>query len=161
MAVFWFGWGKKLKNALTKKQADGLYLPKSFEANINELKRLTTIGSWNSTMTITNDYQYTDPIDLSRPVILGFQKLDTNNNVLNYYSYVVWFRYYDDWCFLNENISVRVVKDPLSSYGFQIKFKIQNLSTGEKFAKPFYRYTPRTLTSTTATTIRESDGKNN
>ena len=63
MAVFWFGWGKKVKNALTKKQADGLYLPKSFEATINEVKRLTTIGSWNSTMTITNDYQYTDPID--------------------------------------------------------------------------------------------------
>ena len=161
MAVFWFGWGKKLKNALTKKQADGLYLPKTTETEINELKRLTTIGRWDSTMTITNSYQYTDPIDLSRPVILGFQKLDNNNNVLNYYSYVVWFRYYDDWCFLNENISVRVVKDRASSHGFQIKFKIQNLSTGEKFAKPFYRYTPKTLTSKTDTTIRETDVKNN
>ena len=159
MAVFWFGWGKKLKNALTKKQADGLYLPKSFETNINELKRLTTIGRWDSTMTITNDYQYTDPIDLSRPVILGFQKLDSNNNVLNYYSYVVWFRYYDYWCFLNENISVKVIKDR-NSTGFLIKFKIQNLSTGEKFANPFYRYTPKTLTSKTNTTIRETYGKN-
>ena len=160
MAVFWFGWGKKLKNALTKKQADGLYLPKSSATDINELKRLTTIGHWNSSMTITNDYQYTDPIDLSRPVILGFQKLDSNNTVLNYYSYVVCFRYYDDWCFLNENISVRVVKDVGSSYGFQIKFKIQNLSTGEKFANPFYRYTPKTLTSKTNTSIRETYGKN-
>ena len=161
MAVFWFGWGKKLKNALTRKQADSLYLPKNLEADFNELKRLTTIARWDSTMTITDSYQYTDPIDLSRPVILGFQKLDINNNVLNYYSYVVWFRYYDDWCFLNENISVRVVKDRSSSHGFQIKFKIQNLSTGEKFAKPFYRYTPKTLTSKTYTTIRETDGKNN
>lgn len=28
MAVFWFGWTKKLKNIFTKKEADGLYLQK-------------------------------------------------------------------------------------------------------------------------------------
>ena len=46
MAVFWFGWGKKLKNALTRKQADGLYLPKSFEDTLNSLNtRITTLES--------------------------------------------------------------------------------------------------------------------
>ena len=48
MAVFWFGWGKKLKNALSKKQADTLYLPKTFEATINEIKRLTTLKSYDT-----------------------------------------------------------------------------------------------------------------
>ena len=67
MAVFWFGWAKKLKNVFTKKQADGLYLPKSFEATINEVKRLTTLITIKSNSTMPGNgnliFTFTPRID--------------------------------------------------------------------------------------------------
>ena len=86
MAVFWFGWGKKLKNALTRKQADSLYLPKTLETNINELKRLTTLITIKPSNTMVGkgnlQIPLTPKIDYTRPLYIGFEKWDNSNNSL-------------------------------------------------------------------------------
>ena len=38
MAVFWFGWAKKLKNVFTKKEADTLYLQKELSNQLQVVK---------------------------------------------------------------------------------------------------------------------------
>lgn len=72
MAVFWFGWGKKLKNALTRKQADALYLPKSFETKL-PLKEvaLNTTLSHNSLITRKNL-----GIDFAKPFLVRYTWAD-------------------------------------------------------------------------------------
>ena len=72
MAVFWFGWGKKLKNALTRKQADGLYLPKSFETKLplKEVSLNTTLRH-NSLLTKTNL-----GIDFVKPFLVRYTWID-------------------------------------------------------------------------------------
>lgn len=78
MAVFWFGWGKKLKNALTKKQADGLYLPKSFETKfpLKEVSLNTTLKH-NSSITKTNL-----GIDYVKPFLVRYTWIDPLDNDL-------------------------------------------------------------------------------
>ena len=78
MAVFWFGWGKKLKNALTRKQADGLYLPKSFETKL-PLKEvsLNTTFRHNSLLTKTNL-----GIDFVKPFLVRYTWMDPLNTDL-------------------------------------------------------------------------------
>ena len=84
MAVFWFGWGKKVKNALTKKQADSLYLPKTFETEINEFKRLTKLNTIKPTNTMAGNGNLQIPlnpkIDYTRPLYIGFEKWDNSKN---------------------------------------------------------------------------------
>ena len=86
MAVFWFGWGKKLKNALTKKQADSLYLPKSFEATINEVKRLTTLNTIKKNTIMPGNgnlvFTFNPQIDITRPIYIYLEKWDNSNNTL-------------------------------------------------------------------------------
>ena len=86
MAVFWFGWGKKVKNALTKKQADSLYLPKTFEAAINEVKRLSTLITIKSNSTMPGNgslqFRLNPQMDITRPVYIGFEKWDNGSNTL-------------------------------------------------------------------------------
>ena len=86
MAVFWFGWGKKLKNALSKKQADSLYLPKSFAAEISLKKvSLNTTLNHNSLITRTNV-----GIDFVKPFVVRYTWLDpSNTNLRGGYSFVV------------------------------------------------------------------------
>ena len=86
MAVFWFGWGKKLKNALSKKQADSLYLPKTFAAEIS-LKEvpLNTTLNHNSLITRTNL-----GIDFEKPFVVRYTWLDPlNTNLQAGHSFVV------------------------------------------------------------------------
>ena len=86
MAVFWFGWAKKLKNVFTKQQADQYYLPKSFETTINEVKRLTTLISINSNSTMPGNgslvFTFNPKIDITRPIYIYFEKWDKTNNTL-------------------------------------------------------------------------------
>ena len=87
MAVFWFGWGKKLKNAITRKQADNLYLPKSFAAEIS-LKEVS-IGNvslrHNSLITQTNL-----GIDFVKPFVVRYTWLDPlNTNLQAGHSFMV------------------------------------------------------------------------
>ena len=156
MAVFWFGWGKKLKNALSKKQADSLYLPKTFEATINEVKRLTTLTVFSSTKaTINSGYYITDEIDFSRPVYIGFRKFD--NSSFTDYSYVVIFHTTNYWFFLNENVSVRITNQSAANNKLCITFNIRNLTNTQKIGYPSFRYTPKTLTSTINETQEEGE----
>ena len=156
MAVFWFGWGKKVKNALTRKQADGLYLPKTTETDINELKRLTTLKSFTSSRNIITDGYYmgddsdiNGEIDFSRPVYIGFRKF--NNQNFTDYSYVVIFHTTNYWFFLNENVSVRITNQSAANNKLCITFNIRNLTSSEKIGYPSFRYTPKTLTTTLET----------
>ena len=155
MAVFWFGWAKKLKNVFTKKEADGLYLPKTFEATINELKRLTTLKVFTSRRdTINSGYYMGDDndingeIDFSRPVYIGFRKFNNSNSSFTYFSYVVIFHTINYWFFLNENVSVRITNISAANNKVCIEFNIRNLANTEKIGYPSFRYTPPTLTTT-------------
>ena len=157
MAVFWFGWAKKLKNVFTKKEADSLYLPKTFEATINEVKRLTTLTVFSSTKaTINSGYYITDEIDFSRPVYIGFRKLN-NQTILNDYSYVVIFHTINYWFFLNENVCARITNITAANNKMGIEFKIQNLSSSEKIGYPSFRYTLKTLTTRINETQEEGE----
>ena len=150
MAVFRSGWGKKLKNVFTKKEADGLYLPKTFEADINEVKRLTTLkGFTSSRNTINTGYYMGDDsdingeIDFSRPVYIGFRKIV--NSSFTDFSYVVIFHTINYWFFLNENVSVRITNKSAANNKVCIEFNIRNLANTEKIGYPSFRYTPKTL----------------
>ena len=144
MAVFWFGWAKKLKNVFTKKEADGLYLPKTFEADINEVKRLTTLKVFTSSRdTINSGYYMYEEIDFSRPVYIGFRRF--NNSSFTDYSYVVVFHTINYWFFLNEKVSVRITNITAANNKVCIEFNIRNLANGEKIGYPSFRYTPKTL----------------
>ena len=162
MAVFWFGWGKKVKNALTKKQADSLYLPKSSAADINELKRLTTLKVFRSNRnTINSGYYMGDDsdingeIDFSRPVYIGFRKF--NNSSFTDFSYVVMFHTINYWFFLNENVSVRITNKTAANNKVCIEFNIINLTNTEKIGYPSFRCTPKTLTTRINETQEEGE----
>lgn len=158
MAVFWFGWTKKLKNIFTKKEADGLYLPKTFETEINELKRLTKLEYRlnGKTMISTGDYYINDRIDYSRPVYIRFKKMINNNVVKNSYSYTVLFNgEATAWFYLNENVSVRFTSISAANNKIGIEYKIQNLLADEKISRDDYTYTPKTLTTTINETQEE------
>ena len=156
MAVFWFGWGKKVKNALSKKQADSLYLPKTSETEISELKRLTTLKSFSSSKnTISTGYWFNDEIDFSRPVYIGFRKF--NNNTFTDYTYVVVFYTINYWFFLNENVSVRITNLSAAQNKVCIEFNIRNLANGQTIGYPSFRWTPKTLTTTINETQEEGE----
>ena len=156
MAVFWFGWGNKVKNALTKKQADGLYLPKLFATEINELKRLTTLKTFSSSRdTINTGYWFNDEIDFSRPVYIGVRKF--NNSSFTDFSYVVIFHTINYWFFLNENVSVRITNLSAANNKVCIEFNIRNLASGEKIGYPSFRWTPETLTTRINETQEEGE----
>ena len=147
MAVFWFGWGKKLKNALTKKQADGLYLPKSFETNINELKRLTTLKSYDT----INEYDgggvgfdlttlnRDDGCDFTRPVYIEFEHY--SNPYATKYNFVVILSNGDGYTYLTEYVSVKVEDINRN----RIYFRFSNLPSNMRIRRFKIRWTPKKL----------------
>ena len=63
MAVFWFGWAKKLKNVFTKKEADTLYLQKELPNQLQIVK-----GSVDFYKNVVIKQQgYVDRVDTSAP----------------------------------------------------------------------------------------------
>ena len=62
MAVFWFGWAKKLKNVFTKKEADTLYLQK----NSNQLQQVTGFVDFTSNLVCKRN-GYVDNVDTNAP----------------------------------------------------------------------------------------------
>ena len=95
MAVFWFGWGKKLKNALSKKQADNLYLPKSFAAEIS-LKEvaLNTTLRHNSLITKANL-----GIDFDKPFLVRYTWIDPLGTDLQAGHSFMVYAIYNEWNF--------------------------------------------------------------
>ena len=147
MAVFWFGWGKKLKNALSKKQADSLYLPKTFEAEINELKRLTTLKSFDTVngyvgsgvafdlTTLNRD----DGCDFTRPIYIEFEH--DNNPYTTKYNFVVILTNGDDYTYLTQYVSVKVQDINRN----EIYFRFSNLPAKMRIGRFKIRWTPKKL----------------
>ena len=162
MAVFWFGWAKKLKNVFTKKEADALYLPKSYATDINELKRLTNLITIknNSTMPGNGNLQFrlNPQIDITRPIYIGFEKWDNGSNtLLGAYTIVSILDNDGDPKIYNNINDIKVYMYKANS-GLQISgWNFQNNIVFKNFT---IQYTPKTLTSKTNTTIRETYGKN-
>ena len=62
MAVFWFGWAKKLKNIFTKQQADTYYLQK----NSNQLQQVNGLVDFKSNIVCKRN-GYVDNVDTNDP----------------------------------------------------------------------------------------------
>ena len=62
MAVFWFGWTKKLKNIFTKQQADQYYLQK----NSNQLQQVNGLVDFTSNIVCKRN-GYVDNVDTNAP----------------------------------------------------------------------------------------------
>ena len=62
MAVFWFGWAKKLKNIFTKKEADNLYLQK----NSNQLQQVSGLVDFKNNIVCKRN-GYVDYVDTNGP----------------------------------------------------------------------------------------------
>ena len=62
MAVFWFGWAKKLKNVFTKQQADQYYLQK----NSNQLQQVSGFVDFTSNV-VWKRNGYVDNVDTNAP----------------------------------------------------------------------------------------------
>ena len=157
MAVFWFGWGKKVKNALTKKQADSLYLPKTFETEINEFKRLTKLNTIKPTNTMAGNGNLQIPlnpkIDYTRPLYIGFEKWDnSNNSLVGSYTIVVIIAN-DNRPRIYNNIN------DIKLYCLDSKLFVSgwNFQSNIVFKKFNIQYTPKTLTTTINETQEEGE----
>ena len=147
MAVFWFGWAKKLKNVFTKKEADSLYLPKTFEATINEVKRLTTLKSYDTVnrysgsgvsidlTTLNRD----DGCDFTRPVYIEFEHYD--NPYATKFNFVVILSNGDDYTYLTQYVSVKIQDINMN----RIYFKFSNLPANMRIGRFKIRWTPKKL----------------
>ena len=62
MAVFWFGWAKKLKNVFTKKEADTYYLQK----NSNQLQNVNGLVDFYNNI-VCKQNGYVDNVDTNAP----------------------------------------------------------------------------------------------
>ena len=146
MAVFWFGWAKKLKNVFTKKEADGLYLPKKFESDINEVKRLTTLKSYDTVNNYTSSTSFDlttlnrdDGCDFTRPIYIEFEHY--NNPYATKYNFVVILSAGDDYTYLTEYVSVKLQDINMN----RIYFRFSNLPSNMRIRKFKIRWTPKKL----------------
>ena len=145
MAVFWFGWAKKLKNVFTKKEADNLYLPKSSATDINELKRLTKLNTYNDSdnNVAINWSVIANTVDFTRPVYISFKQSNYDSGViLKSYNYVVNFLEENNWYYLNDNVSIKYFS---RNNSYIIEWKSSNLPSREVLGYITLKYTPKTL----------------
>ena len=159
MAVFWFGWANKLKNVFTKKEADSLYLPKTLETDINEVKRLTTLKTYDT----VNNYggsgvgfdltslNRDDGCDFTRPIYIEFEHY--NNPYATKYNFVVILRAGDDYTYLTEYVSVKVEDINRN----RIYFRFSNLPSNMLIRRFKIRWTPKKLLSTINETQEEGE----
>ena len=159
MAVFWFGWGKKVKKALTKKEADTLYLPKTFEATINEVKRLTTLITIKSDNTMSGNgniqFRLNPQIDITRPIYIGFEKWDNGSNTL--------LGAYTIFSILNNEGIPKIYNNinDVKVYMYRANSGLQisgwNFQSNIVFKNFTIQYTPKTLTTTINETQEEGE----
>ena len=148
MAVFWFGWTKKLKNIFTKKEADSLYLPKTLETEINEFKRLTTLKTYDTVNEFTSSTSFDlttlnrdDGCDFTRPIYIEFEHY--NNPYATKYNFVVILTAADDYTYLTEYVSVKIQDINRN----RIYFRFSNLPSGMRIRRFKIRWTPKKLIS--------------
>lgn len=157
MAVFWFGWAKKLKNVFTKKEADSLYLPKTFEATINEVKRLTTLKSFDTVNEYISSTSFDlttlnrdDGCDFTRPIYIEFEHY--NNPYATKYNFVVILTG-GDYTYLTEYVSVKLQDINRN----RIYFRFSNLPANMRIRRFKIRWTPKKLLSTINETQEEGE----
>ena len=76
MAVFWFGWAKKLKNVFTTQQADQYYLQK----NSNQLQQVSGFVDFTSNIVCKRN-GYVDNVDTNAPTsMINKRYLDNTIN---------------------------------------------------------------------------------
>ena len=158
MAVFWFGWGKKLKNVFTKKEADSLYLPKTLETEINEFKRLTTlkiaeeINEYTSSTSFDlTTFNKDDGCDFTRPIYIEFEHY--NNPYATKYNFVVILTAGDDYTYLTEYVSVKIQDINRN----KIYFRFSNLPSNMRIRRFKIRWTPKKLISRINETQEEGE----
>ena len=159
MAVFWFGWAKKLKNVFTKKEADNLYLPKTFEATINEVKRLTNLITIknNNTMPGNGNLQFrlNPQVDITRPIYIGFEKWDNGSKTLLGAYSIVTILDNDLTPKIYNNINDITVYMYRANSGLQISG--ENFQRNIVFKNFTIQYTPKTLITTINETQEEGE----
>ena len=158
MAVFWFGWGKKLKNALTRKQADSLYLPKTLETEINEFKRLTKSITIKHNGAIPGNgniqFRFDPQIDKTRPAYIGFEKWDNGSNtLLGAYTIVVILNNANTPTIYNNINDIKLYM--FNSNGLQLSG--WNYQSNIVFKNFTIQYTPKTLTTKINETQEEGE----
>ena len=158
MAVFWFGWAKKLKNVFTKKEADSLYLPKTFEATINEVKRLTTLKSFDTVNEYTSSTSFDlttlnrdDGCDFTRPIYIEFEHY--NNPYATKYNFVVILTAGDDFTYLTQYVSVKLQDINRN----RLYFRFSNLPANMRIRRFKIRWTPKKLLSKINETQEEGE----
>ena len=134
----------------------------TFQNDLNELKRLTTLTVFSSkSSTINSGYWMGDAtdapggIDYSRPVYISFRKFNNDTNSFTDFSYVVVFHTTNYWFYLNDNVSVKITNQSGANNRMCITFNISNLTNTQKIGYPSFRFTPKTLTTTINETQEE------
>ena len=159
MAVFWFGWAKKLKNVFTKKEADTLYLPKTFEATINEVKRLTNLITIKNDSTMPGNgnlqFRLNPQIDITRPVYIGFEKWDNGSNtLLGAYTIVSIL---DNGLTAKSYNNINDIKVHMYKANSGLQISGWNFQNNIVFKNFTIQYTPKTLITTINETREEGE----
>lgn len=82
MAVFWFGWAKKLKNIFTKQQADTYYLQK----NSNQLQQVNGLVDFHNNI-VCKQNGYVDNVDTNAPTsMINKRYLDNARQYIEVFS---------------------------------------------------------------------------
>ena len=133
------------QNPATKQYVDNNTLPKSFEAAINEVKRLTTLKTYNysGNNAATNWSVTANIVDFTRPVYISFKQSNYDSGaILKSYNYVVNFLEENNWYYLNDNVSIKYFS---RNNSYTIEWKSANLPSREVLGYITLKYTPKTL----------------
>ena len=132
MAVFWFGWAKKLKNVFTKQQADQYYLQK----NSNQLQQVSGLVDFTSNIVCKRN-GYVDNVDTNAPTsMINKRYLDNAINSIQVGRSIK----VGNTIFQTE--SKNIPADTPTSYLPASGFSISNLEVG-KFYLVEARWSPR------------------
>ena len=123
MAVFWFGWAKKLKNVFTKQQADQYYLQK----NSNQLQQVSGFVDFTSNVVCKRN-GYVDNVDTNAPTsMINKRYLDNAINSIQVGRSIKA----GNTIFQTE--SKNIVADTPTSYLPASGFSISNLEVGKLY----------------------------
>lgn len=123
MAVFWFGWAKKLKNVFTKKEADTYYLQK----NSNQLQQVSGFVDFTSNVVCKRN-GYVDNVDTNAPTsMINKRYLDNAINSIQVGRSIKT----GNTIFQTE--SKNIAADTLTSYLPVSGFSISNLEVGKLY----------------------------
>ena len=133
------------QDAANKRYVDNNTLPKRFETDINELKRLTKLNTYNypNNNAEINWSVTANTVDFTRPVYISFKQSNYDSGaILKSYNYVVNFLEENNWYYLNDNVSIKYFRQ---NSAYEIEWKLSNLPSREVMGYITLKYTPKTL----------------